>query len=271
MPNWVTNIVTFNADEKRIAEIKELLKGETEFDFNKIAPIPKELQNTVSPMRIISQEEYDKQEERIAKGEITEHEKSFGLSRCLTQEIADDYINRFGACDWYSWQTANWGTKWNACDISELDDGFEFNTAWSTPYQLLSNLSKLLPDVEINIKFSDEDFGHNVGEYTLLNGDEIESNIPEGGSREALIMAMDIQYGGVDGYFFEDDFCELYDDGINEYVEKMINIAYDHNVFPFEDCNWEKPVLEYFKDLAIADEKFELVIIIQKELDKVED
>ena len=49
----------------------------------------------------------------------------------------------------------------------------------------------------------------------------------------------------------------------------MIDIAYDHEIYPYEDCEYHKLVLERFKDKAMADEKYELVAIIQKELDKV--
>ena len=97
MPNHVTNNVTFTGSEERVNELLSFVKGEDrEFDFNKIAPIPKELEGTQAPLRIISQEEYDKQEERITKGELTDNEKNWGLSRGLTQELADEYRTRFG-------------------------------------------------------------------------------------------------------------------------------------------------------------------------------
>jgi hypothetical protein len=50
----------------------------------------------------------------------------------------------------------------------------------------------------------------------------------------------------------------------------MIDIAYDNNIFPYEDCNWHTLVLEQFKEKLMEDEKYEIVAIIQKELDKVE-
>lgn len=272
MPNHVTNIVTFTGGEERVKELLSFVKGENkEFDFNKIAPIPKELKGTTSPTRIISQKEYDEQEKRIAKGELTDNEKNWGLSRGLTQELADEYKRRFGASDWYDWQCSNWGTKWNAYEINQYDNVVEFQTAWSTPYNVLLKLSELFPDVIVSVKFSDEDFGYNVGEYELFNGEEVNVNQPDGGSREAYELAMEIQYGGVDGYHFEDDFVELYgDDELSNYTKTMIDIAYDNNEFPYEDCGWHSLVLERFKEKLMADEKYEIVAIIQKELDKVE-
>jgi hypothetical protein len=278
MPNWVRNIVEFSGDEKVIAKMREEIRGEGEdrvIDFNKIAPIPKELVGTQAPTLIISQKKYDEQEKRIANSDLTEHEKNWGISRGITQKLADKYRKKFGATDWYEWQNANWGTKWNACDSMEFDNVIEFNTAWSTPFALLLTLSKKYPEVTINVRYADEDFGHNVGEYTLEGGEEVDENIPEGGTYESYIMAMDIQYGLPTDYFEgnEEIFSEYIEDDeeeLNDYVSTMIDIAYDHEVYPFEDCEYHELVLERFKEKALADEKFELVAIIQKELDKVE-
>ncbi len=277
MPNHVTNNVTFTGSEERVNELLSFVKGEDrEFDFNKIAPIPKELEGTQSPLRIISQEEYDKQEERIAKGELTDNEKNWGLSRGLTQELADEYRTRFGASDWYDWQCDNWGTKWNAYEVTHFDNVIEFQTAWSTPYPIFVKLSKLFPDVLISVRYSDEDFGYNVGEFDLRNGEEVKVNQPKGGSVEAYELAMDIQYGTPEDYFhcnqeiFTDEYTEEDDDELSDYVSRMVDIAYANKYYPYEDCEFHNLVLERFKELALADEKFELVIIIQKELDKVE-
>lgn len=278
MPNWVTNNVRINADETLLAKIREEVKGtpysngeDREFDFNTIAPIPTELVGTTSPTKIISQEDYDKQEERIAKGDLTEGEKTFGVSRGITQEMHDDFVERFGFADWYGWQINNWGTKWNASSVywSDDNDFVSFNTAWSTPFDLLVALSKKYPQATFEIEYADEDFGYNVGRYVLQNGEEIDTEIPEGGSKEALEMAINIQ-GGED-YYLGDDFCDVdEDEELSDFTIKMIEIAYDRDYMPTEDCGYAKNVLEKFKELALADEKFELVALIQKELDKVE-
>ena len=280
MPNHITNRLTIIGTEEQVKQVTEAIKGEREdqfIDFNKISPIPKELENTQSPSKIISQKEYDEQEKRIAEGNLTDNEKNRGLSRGLTQELADEYKIRFGASDWYDWQTSNWGTKWNAYEQVQIDENvIEFQTAWSTPFALLVNLSILFPEVTFEVRFADEDFGYNVGEYTLLGGVEILTNIPNGGSEEAYLMAMDIQYGTPEDYFdcnqeiFTDDYIEEDDEELSDYVATMIDLAYKHKHYPSEDCNYHKLALERFKELALADENFELVIIIDKELNKVE-
>jgi hypothetical protein len=86
-------------------------------------------------------------------------------------------------------------------------------------------------------------------------------------------LAITIQYGDVIDYHFDDEFGEYIDEEeeeLSNYNENLIDIAYEHNVLPYENCNWHNLVLERFKEKALADEKFELVALIQKELDKVE-
>lgn len=280
MPNHITNRLTIIGKEEQVKQVREAIKGEREdqfIDFNKIAPIPKELKDTQSPARIISQKEYDEQEKRIAEGNLTDNEKNWGLSRGLTQELVEEYKTRFGHSDWYGWQNANWGTKWNAYEQVEIDENvIEFQTAWSTPFTLLTKLSKMFPEVTFEVRYADEDFGYNVGEYTLLGGEEISRNIPNGGSEEAYLMAMNIQYGTPEDYFdfnkeiFTDYYIGKDDEELSDYVATMIDLAYKHKHYPSEDCNYHKLALERFKELALADENFELVIIIDKELNKVE-
>ena len=279
MPNHITNRLTIIGTEEQVKQVTEAIRGEREdqfIDFNKIAPIPKELENTQSPIRIISQKEYDKQEKRIVEGNLTNDEKNFGLSRGLTQKLVDEYRKKFGHSDWYNWRIENWGTKWNAYEQVQIDENvIEFQTAWSTPFSLLVNLSELFSEVTFEVRFADEDFGYNVGEYTLLGGVDL-TNIPDGGSEEAYLMAMDIQYGTPEDYFdcnkeiFTDYYIEEGDEELSDYVAQMVKLAYKHKHYPSEDCNYHKLALERFKELALADENFELVIIIDKELNKVE-
>ncbi len=149
MPNWVSNNVTITASKKLLEKIKAEVKGEnSEFDFNRIASMPKELENTRSPMVAISKKEYKEQELRIVRGELTEHEKSFGVSRCLTQELIDEYNRKFGACDWYGWHLANWGTKWNACDVYVSDDFIKLARAVYYTNDVRAKIKK-----EINLKY----------------------------------------------------------------------------------------------------------------------
>jgi hypothetical protein len=146
MPNWVTNKVVIIGKAERITEIVELLKGEnhSNFDFNKIVPMPEELKGTRSP--------------------VEKHDPFL--------------IAKYGSDNWYDWSCRNWGTKWNASAEAEPQINtkgtratYFFATAWSTPAPLLEKLSEKFPDVKIKVWYADEDRGHNVGWYTFDKGE----------------------------------------------------------------------------------------------------
>lgn len=72
-----------------------------------------------------------------------------------------------------------WGTKWNAYDqVIDLDAGeLSFDTAWSCPIPVLTELSKLHPGEEITVRFADEDTGSNCGTVKLKDGEVVSSDV----------------------------------------------------------------------------------------------
>lgn len=69
----------------------------------------------------------------------------------------------------YDWQCANWGTKWNAYDVTpdtfpdilkEVEDTdrltFSFNTAWSPPAEWVVSASAKYPDLTFILKYREE-------------------------------------------------------------------------------------------------------------------
>jgi len=271
MANHVTNRVTFTGNETEVVKMLSEIKGKEEdsfIDFNTFCPIPKELEGTVSPVKIISQKEYAEQEKKIANGELTEQQKQWGLSRGITKKLSAEYQKKFGADNWYDWQCANWGTKWNAYDqYSNGDNMIEFHTAWSTPYNAMVNLSNKYPTIEIFVEYADEDFGYNVGKYTILNGVVINEETPEGGSQEALLIAMDIN--GNEEYYLTDylcdNACDKEEEELNEYALTLVQIAHDKAYLVDE---YPKPILNKLIELALADEQYERVKIITDLLNK---
>jgi len=273
MPNWVTNILKFKGNSEAIAKMKGEIRGDGDqvIDFHKILPLPKELAETTSPTRIISQAEYDEQERRIATGELKEDEKKWGVMRCLTEELVKEYERKFGTADWYDWCVNNWGTKWNASNVSEIEGGFKFDTAWSNPYKLLVKLSEKYPNITFSVKYADEDLGNNVGWYELRGGKEISGFIPDVCSYAAYTMGMEIKYGSVAQYFESNDFIftdDIEEEDFDDYYETMVDIAYNADVVPFEDCGWNKKILMKFREAALADENYKLGELIDRELEK---
>lgn len=72
---------------------------------------------------------------------------------------------------WYIWRTANWGTKWNAYEVTDAYTHFVFQTAWSTPDPVIQALSQQFPAYTFYVEYADENIGCNCGTYTYINGE----------------------------------------------------------------------------------------------------
>jgi hypothetical protein len=265
MPNHITNILRIEGKAERVAEILTAIKSETRaLDFNNIYPMPSDLEGTTSPVKIISEEDYIEQENRIKMGNLSELEKKFGVSKGMTEKIQKTLLDKYGVDNWYDWACNNWGTKWNAYSV-ELsgDNEITFETAWATPYNVMKRLSDIYKDVLIKVRYADEDFGYNVGEYVLRGGVEVDSDIPDGGSIEALELAIDVTKSD---YHLTDYLCDLGGENLdNPYYKKLIELAHK------KGCLMEYPteVLNILKSLAMEDEQYERIVLIDKMLDKL--
>ena len=210
MPNWVRTRLTFNGKKNRVAEIKELVKTTgkddegrdytNEFDFNKVIPMPEELDIASS-----SSGEWGMSYLILkAKSSIlwTKDDRSF-MERMEKQkeenpdrfnediELGKKYLSniaKYGHKDWYSFCSSSdgWNTKWNACEVEWTDENqVEFETAWSFCFNVVIQLSKKFPDVAIEFSFADEDCGSNDGCGTIKDGEEIDCEYPETGDNRA--------------------------------------------------------------------------------------
>ena len=276
MPNHITNILRIEASEELTAQIKSEIRsvdedGETRhIDFNKILPMPESLMitsgsTTSNGIAILQYRAGDDTAIRGIMGyawgkefatpeDLIEHMIVKGSANLEEAQKALDNERLYGCRDWYGWSTDNWGTKWNAYNTNDTDtDEVSFETAWSNPYPVIVALSAKYPEAVFHMRFADEDFGHNVGEYSLKGGYVVDENIPEGGSEEALELAADIT--GYDDYITD----RLYDiesesvDELEEWEKKYISIAYGKENLQ----EYPRVVLDYMLELALADENYE--------------
>lgn len=68
--------------------------------------------------------------------------------------------------DWYEWNIANWGTKWDACEPNLFDEGklkegvfylkYSFNSAWASPQNWLIKTSEKYPSLLLNCLWVEE-------------------------------------------------------------------------------------------------------------------
>jgi len=114
MPNWCSNHITVRGGNQ--AEIKRLADALSAGSFcNAVIPTPQELTDTVSGF--------------MGDGE----------EQAKLEAKTKSNIEKYGYGNWYDFQVANWGTKWDVSgDAVEIDDdglGFSgaFESAWSPP------------------------------------------------------------------------------------------------------------------------------------------
>lgn len=196
MPNHVTTILTVGGDKARRLAMFEAIKSDEyglgSIDFNKVIPMP----------------------DYIFRGNLGQEERA-----------------KYGGNNWYDWSIANWGTKWNSYgygDPGSMAQDFDgstisFQTAWSCASPVIAALAEKYPDLHFELKWADEDFGYNVGEKEYEGGVEIRSHIPEGGSKEALELAAEVQ--GVDladeGYLYNESSDQYEYHGSEESFQKF--------------------------------------------------
>lgn len=233
MPNWVRTRLTFNGEQNRVAEIKELVKTTgknaqgkytNEFDFNKVIPMPEELNIPSSSsgdlgMRYlllnakhpISWTEDDRSFMEHMEKVKEENPDRFNADIELGKKYLSN-ISKYGYNDWYEWSYNNWGTKWNASEVEWVSDNcVEFETAWSFCHPIVKKLSEMFPTLIIKAEWSDEDAGSNTGSIEICNKVYISENYPDNWSNEAYRLYKDL-------WGFDDI---VYDEETNSY--KWIN------------------------------------------------
>lgn len=127
MPNWCTNVVTF--EHENPAMIRKIIRGYNKDELlSEFFPCPEELRGTIAG----------------AAPAGTPAAKDLEIQQQLNKE-------KHGFADWYDWQLFYWGTKW---DVGRGEDGprakgkknatavtVKFESAWSPPIPFYERLA----------------------------------------------------------------------------------------------------------------------------------
>lgn len=197
------------------AEVKRFINDANGNDcllsLDTLLPMPSELRMVSSPVKIMTQEEIDKQwaDWKVAKeaGKTSsfDSDKPFGLG--ITKERSDSYKAKYGTDNWYDWAISNWGSKWGVYDETEWDinedgdissAGIWYQTAWSPVTLAWERISKNYPTLEFFHEFADEG-GAFVGSQLIQDGVVIEDNDYEWHSDEGIVIREGV------GMYVEDD------------------------------------------------------------------
>lgn len=176
MPNWMRIALEVSGDEQQQKEFFESigngLESKQPINFEKIITPP----------------------DNLFRGNLGKDEEEY----CRANNIPD----------WYSWNNANWGTKWNASDsFVEMKAGSVvvlFNTAWALPIPIIEKIEKMIMDKFVDLKIYGEfiEEGYAVAGFFHIGKDggeltEVDIDFDQEGD-EPLI-----RFFGVDGTEFK--------------------------------------------------------------------
>lgn len=76
---------------------------------------------------------------------------------------------------WYDWRVKNWGTKWDACEvsfdtISETEIIYNFDTAWGPPVELFTFIAAMYPTLHFDLNY-DIEGGNGAGDLYWFDGE----------------------------------------------------------------------------------------------------
>lgn len=205
MPNWCLNKLVVGGKPATVKAISELigLGSQGIMDFDRVIPMPPSLKITSGSstsnglevlegnwrrilgfpwfkdrMQEIYGREPESREELIQMLEMVEQQPaSLGKAHpdlfhinLIEARIAQQNKIQYGYTDWYHWSIANWGTKWNAGDVTQGHIGecgfvIYFDTAWSPPVPVIEALITRFPDADIRLSYMEPGVGF-AGEVT---------------------------------------------------------------------------------------------------------
>ena len=199
MPNWVDNRVTIKGDVREILKLTTQLNQSysskhTQFDNNGMVLV-----------------DYEATDPILSFYNVIPHPND---STYYGDGTSDNQGN------WYDWNIANWGAKWNASDVgmSWCPDSkvlvYSFNTAWSPVYEIVGKLSKQYPTLEIEYQWIEEQGYGGISSWSNgVKEAEFDWGIPESHADfERLQRTVPDYYGACMCEYTNDDESEYWFD-----------------------------------------------------------
>jgi len=196
MPNHVTQqLIVVGTKASQV--LAHIAGSESALDFNKIIPMPEELdieESSDGHMGLAAItgncSKYLTFPWVKENGIRTPPEFTTYVERVRPHaiELARKYLSnkqKFGHMTWREWCCANWGTKWNAYSVAEPEvfSGraiIRFDTAWSPAIPIISKLAQLFPSITFMLTYFDEGWGFAGEAYFLAGKQQLdESFIPD--------------------------------------------------------------------------------------------
>ena len=255
MPNWCSNNMTINGDERTIANIKSMLYNLRPIDASVIQELENELKMRLELVQDATKQadirnEYERKI-MVVKTKIENATGKKGVFRTLIG-VDDTMTEQEYDNDWYNNNVRWFGTKWDI-DFDEWQWDFEdnyisvnFETAWSPPCAFVTTLVRKYPGIT-EVELTYEECGCDFAGKMNVTRDE------------------------VTGEIYENDDCHSYEEGLylydNEYFwmrveEDVIENELSDNELSLED------VLERFAFVTDAD-KEEITKMVNEKLEEL--
>tara|TARA_R110000787_G_scaffold17376_2_gene54463 strand:- start:4910 stop:5533 length:624 start_codon:yes stop_codon:yes gene_type:complete len=185
-------------------------------------PMPAELEQTTSPVRVVSEKEYAKQ---MKLNETAKH-KTYPI----TKDRQEYLLEKYGKDNWYDWAYVNWGTKWGCYD-NECDDGtYGFTSAWG-PIDDSIILEHFVKDIPTFSYSYEEEQGWGA-EFEFEDGEEtnsLEWDLPDWEDTDSsfiFFLPQKYQNGEgthLKGYYSEYNLNEYLGDNFEEATKQLLN------------------------------------------------
>lgn len=203
MPNWVTNTLTITGEPSLLAEVGAQL----------CAPIPTYKDN-------------EREQQSFSFWNIIKPEDSI-LDEYFSAADSTQLSNRN---NWYNWNNRNWGCKWDARVhfAGTIDNNlvYEFDTAWAPPIQVIETLAETYPDLEITLRFVEEQGWGGEHFFQGSDSNDIESwDIPE--THEESVKA-----------FGECWHCQDIGNLYQDCPEAEASQSHDRDIELMRECRW---------------------------------
>lgn len=267
----VKNIVKLVGDPNAVKKtMNELLNNNDKFTFDTFAPMPTELIGTSPMQEVLPNKKYEETmidiRGKMDMGLIHEHEVL-----PISLDTHKKLIHNYGYSNWYDWAMNHWGTKWGPYESGKLSDNeFSFYTVNATPHVAMVKMSMKYPKIEFRVRYADEDMGYNVGEYSLLNGETINTNVYREFNTESFLMAYNMFD---DDYYLTDMIYELSLDEIKDAIDNLDN--YLHTILlailelEIVDEEYGITVNSFLLDKAVEYEQYEYAAKLKNTLEKI--
>lgn len=215
MPNHVTNKIEITSPNAMEA-VAFMKSDERAFDFGKIIPMPDSLHigsGSITDFALayalangekseLSQDQIDKYYEdgwfdtksETAKRDLERAYGYVGESQEKREELLKlgqtviSNVDTYGHKTWYEWSNENWGTKWNAYDISVSENIIQFDSAWASPTPVLE---KWIAQFKLTCTVKAFDEGYNFWFIKEYKDGELQSDrasLPE--DKDALALEL---------------------------------------------------------------------------------